>query len=64
MKQKEFKKEALIWRTRAFIFAKTLVDSDQTKEVLGLFEGAAGEICLLSDLLGDENEVRFPGFEI
>ena len=29
-----------------------------------LMEGLSGEICLLSDLLTNENKVRFPGFEI
>ena len=30
----------------------------------GLMEGLSGEICFLSDILRDENDVRFPGFEI
>jgi hypothetical protein len=29
-----------------------------------LMDGLAGEICLLSDLLRDEDEVRFPGLEV
>jgi hypothetical protein len=29
-----------------------------------LMEGVSGEICLLSDLLGNEDNARFPGFEI
>ena len=29
-----------------------------------LMEGISGDICFLSDMLRDENEVRLPGFEI
>ena len=29
-----------------------------------LMEGLAGDICFLSDLLRDENDVRFPGYEV
>ena len=29
-----------------------------------LMDGVCGEISLLSDLLGNEDEARFPGFEI
>ena len=29
-----------------------------------LMEGLSGEICLLSDLLANENNMRFPGYEI
>ena len=30
----------------------------------GLMEGMTGDICFLSDLLHDEDNMRMPGFEI
>jgi len=29
-----------------------------------LMEGVGGDMCFLCDLLGDENQARFPGYEV
>ncbi len=64
---------AIKYRTRAYIFAKALFDAKIQREALrkgvpdypfSLMEGCSGVVCFLSDLLGNENEVRLPGFEI
>jgi hypothetical protein len=60
------------YRTRAFMFADALTDKQvqglctkrKRKQPFGLMDGSAGDICFLSDLLRDENEVRMPGYEI
>jgi hypothetical protein len=65
-----FGKLAIKWRTRAFIFAKALSEKSNQEErtstyfPYSLMQGCAGVICLFSDLLTDENQVRFPCFEI
>ena len=44
---------------------------DKTRKIIGvpdypysLMEGISGDICFLSDLLRDDDDTRFPAFEI
>ena len=45
-------------------------DCDQRKNVgvadhpFSLMEGVAGDLCFLSDLIGNEYDTRFPGYEV
>jgi hypothetical protein len=74
-----YKRLASQWRTRTYCFVQALCDKvprkqpkkfkseEKDKSVshpFGLMEGIAGEICILSDFLRDENLIRFPGYEI
>jgi hypothetical protein len=67
------KEIAKTWELRTFIYAKAIFDPktqnqmpDKFKPVypFSLMEGISGVISFLSDLLQNEDEVRFPGYEI
>jgi hypothetical protein len=64
------------WRDKAIAFAQAVFDDKivTTQNCFGpknrkdyphsLMEGSAGMICFLSDLLRDESERMFPGYEV
>ena len=78
--KRQFARNALKWRSRAFIFALSLCDErinnliknynisrkylELNLHPYSLMEGHSGEVYLISDLLLDESQVAFPGFEI
>jgi hypothetical protein len=61
---------AQAWRTRAYLLAREISkqrvtdENLQTTHPFSLMEGVSGQICFLSDLLRNENELRFPGVEV
>jgi hypothetical protein len=73
MFSRKYKGMAVKWKSRAFLFAKALIDNKiqgtlekgKSDHPFSLMEGLSGQISFLSDLLTDEDQVvRFPGYEL
>ena len=79
-RKKKYKESSILWRTRVFMFAKAMCDPkikaqqndynvDPQSTGLpfykySLMEGITGQIYFLSELLRDDENLKFPGFEI